>query len=375
MRLTVAKLAERIGAELVGDPAECRRQISAVGAVGSAGKNEVTFVTDSNRNFVHLKGLPFSKKLVKGDRRSTGARRISELERSQAGAVIVGRRIEGLAKPQLIVKDVNAALIEALNVFGPKLKAAPEGIDSTVKVAASAKIASGVAVGAGVVIDERVEIGENSVIASGCKIGENSKVGKNCRLDSNVAVYHNCTIGSNVVIQANSTIGSTGFGYSFINGAHKLIPHNGGVVIEDFVDIGANCCIDRAKFGNTIIGAGTKIDNLVQIAHNVVIGRDCLIAALVGISGSCKLGDGVVLAGQVGLADNIEIGDGAIIGAQSGIMHNVAAGQRMFGSPATERKEALEMIGLTKRLPKLVEQLRQLRKRVKKLEAATNDKE
>jgi len=383
MKLTVAQLAERLGAELVGDLAECRRQISAVGAVESAGENEVTFVTDPKRNYVHL-GLgslseqsdgPFFKKSENGARTLTDVRRIARLEQSHAGAVIVARRIEGLAKPQLIVKDVNAALIEALNVFRPELEAAPEGIDPTAKVAANAKIARDVAVGAGAVIDDRVEIGENSIIGSGCKIGENSRVGRNCRLDSNVVVYHNCTIGNNVVIQANSTIGSTGFGYSFINGTHRLIPHNGGVSIEDFVEIGANCCIDRAKFRNTIIGAGTKIDNLVQIAHNVVIGKGCLIAGQVGISGSCKLGDGVVLAGQVGLTDNIEIGDGVIVGAQSGVSHSIAAGQRVFGSPAVERKEAFQIIGLMKRLPKLAEQLKRLSKRIEKLEAAKDDKE
>jgi len=232
-----------------------------------------------------------------------------------------------------------------------------------------------VSVGAGVVIDDGVEIGKNSVIGSGCKIGENSKLGKNCRLDSNVVIYHNCRLGNNVVIQANSTVGSTGFGYSFIDGAHRLIPHNGGVVIEDFVEIGANCCIDRAKFGNTIIGAGTKIDNLVQIAHNVVIGRCCLIAAQVGISGSCKLGDGVVLGGQVGLADNIKIGDGAMIGAQSGLSHSIAAGQQLMGSPALEKRESFRIFGLWRRLPKMAELLKQLHKRVEKLEAAEDDKE
>ena len=345
MRLTVAQLAERIGAELVGDGSG---QISAVGAVKAAGESDVTFITSDKH--------------------------IPRLKKSHVGAVIVARRIEGLARPQLIVKNVDAALIETLNVFAPKLRAAAEGIDPTAKVGQNVKIAKGVSVGAGVAIEDGVEIGEDSVIASGCKIGENSKLGKNCRLDSNVVVYHNCTIGNNVVIQANSTIGSTGFGYSFIDGSHKLIPHNGGVVIEDFVEIGANSCVDRAKFGNTIIGAGTKIDNLVQIAHNVVIGKCCLIAGQVGISGSCKLGDGVVLAGQVGLVDNIEIGDGVMVGAQSGVYHSVEAGQQIFGSPAIEKTEALRIVGLTRRLPKLAELVKQLRKRIERLEAAKDDK-
>ena len=345
MKLTVAQLAERIGAELVGDGSG---QITAVGAVETAGENDVTFITND--------------------------RHIPRLKKSRVGAVIVGRCIDGLAKPQLIVKNVDAALIETLKIFAPKLKAAAEGIDPTAKVGQNVKISKGVSVGAGVVIDDGAAIGENSVIASGCKIGENSKLGKNCRLDCNVAIYHNCTIGNNVIIQANSTIGSTGFGYSFIDGSHKLIPHNGGVVIEDFVEIGANCCVDRAKFGNTIIGAGTKIDNLVQIAHNVVIGKCCLIAGLVGISGSCKIGDGVVLAGQVGLVDNIEIGDGVMVGARSAVMSDVAAGKKMFGYPATEKTEALKAVSLTRRLPKLAESLKELHKRIERLEAAKNDK-
>jgi UDP-3-O-[3-hydroxymyristoyl] glucosamine N-acyltransferase len=345
MKLTVAQLAERLCAELVGDGSAA---IKAVGTVASAGENEVTFVTDS--------------------------RRIPALEKSCAGAVIVAKRIECLAKPQLIVENIDAALIETLHIFAPKLKAVAKGVDPTARVG-DVKIAKSVAVGPGVVIDDRVEIGENTIVSSGCKIGQNSKVGKNCRLDSNVVVYHNCIIGNNVVIQANTTIGSTGFGYSFIDGAHRFIPHNGSVVIEDFVEIGANCCIDRAKFGNTIIGAGTKIDNLVQIAHNVVIGKCCLIAGQVGIAGSCRLGDGVVMGGQAGLSDNIEIGDGTMVGARSGVIHNVAAGQKIFGMPAIDKGEALRVIGLTRRLPKLAEQLKQLSKRIKRLEAAKNDKE
>jgi len=198
MRLAIAQLAQHIDADLVGDGSA---EISAVGAVEAAGESDVTFITDSR----HMAGL----------------------EKSRAGAVIVANRIEGLAKPQLIVNNVDAALIEALNLFAPKLRTVAEGIDPAAKVAQDVKIAKGVSVGPGVVIDDGVEIGLNSIIASGCKIGENSKLGKNCRLDSNVVVYHNCRLGNNVVIQANSTIGSTGFGYSFIDGVHKFIPHNG----------------------------------------------------------------------------------------------------------------------------------------------------
>lgn len=349
MGLTIAQLAKGIGAELVCDAALGQRQVSAVGTVETSSEDTVTFITDSEH--------------------------IPKLEKSQAGAVIVSGRIECVSIPQLIVKDVNKALIEVLKIFAPKLKPAVEGIHKTAKVGQDVKIAKGVSVGAWAVIEDGVEIGENSIIGSGCMMGENSKLGKSCRLDSNVVVYHNCTIGDNVIIQANSTIGSTGFGYCFIDGRHLLIPHNGVVVIEDFVGIGANCCIDRAKFGETRIGAGTKIDNLVQIAHNVVIGKCCLIAGLVGIAGSCKIGDGVVLAGQVGLADNIEIADGTKVGAQAGVTRNIKAGQQVVGSPAVDAKEALEAVVLVRRLPKLVEKLKQLSKRVEKLEAAKDHKD
>jgi UDP-3-O-[3-hydroxymyristoyl] glucosamine N-acyltransferase len=349
MRLTVGQLAERLGAEFVGRPEEMRRRISAVGSVGAAGESDVTFIRD--------------------DKYTTG------LKNSRAGAVIVGRCLEDLAKPQLVVKNVDAALIGALNLFAPKLKGPVEGIDPSARVGQDVKIAGGVAIGACAVVDDGAEIGQSTVIGSGCKIGENSIVGKNCRLDSNVVVYHNCCIGDNVIIQANSTIGSIGFGYAFINGAHKLIPHNGRVVIEDSVEIGANCCIDRAKFGDTVVGAGTKIDNLVQIAHNVVIGKCCLIAGLVGLAGSCKLGDGVVLGGQTGLADNIEVGDGAMVGGQSGVTRNVPAGRQVVGRPAIEFREALRISSFTMRLPKLAARLKELTKRVERLEAAKDDQE
>ncbi|MHC4583874.1 MAG: UDP-3-O-(3-hydroxymyristoyl)glucosamine N-acyltransferase, partial [Planctomycetota bacterium] len=305
MSLTIAQLARRLGADpdKIGSNSSSvlSKEITGVGPVKTAGENEVTFVS--------------------GDKYKAA------LAGSNAVAVIVPKCIEGLDKPQLVVKNVNAALIEVLNIFAPKLKAVTAGIDPTARIGQNIKIAEGVSVGAYVVIDDGVEIGPNSVIGSGCKIGENSKIGNNCRLDSNVVIYHNCRLGNNVVIQANSTVGSTGFGYSFIDSAHRLIPHNGGVIIEDFVEIGANCCVDRAKFDNTIIGTGTKTDNLVQIAHNVVIGKCCIIAGQTALAGSCKLGNGVIVGGQVAVKENIEIGDGAMIGGQSGVIQNVPAGQ------------------------------------------------
>ncbi len=348
MGMTLRELARQLGARLIGDPADGDREVVAVMPADVAGAGDVTFVTDAKYEAAALN--------------------------SGAAAAIVSRPIEGLGKPQLLVEDVNAALIQALMQFAPRQKLPAAGVDPSARLADNVRLGQGVSIGPCVTIDSGVQIGPNTVIAGGCRIGENTTIGADCRLDGNVVVYHGCRLGNHVVIQANSTIGAVGFGYVFLKGAHTLIPHNGGVVIEDFVEIGANCCVDRAKFGNTIIGAGTKIDNLVQVAHNVVIGKCCLIAAQVGVAGSCRLGDGVVLAGQVGLADNIEIGAGTMVGAQAGVMSSVAPGQKLAWSPALDVKEAARTVAHVLRLPKLSQQVKQLVARVEKLEAPKDHK-
>ena len=345
MKLTVAELAQRLEAGLIGSG---QAQISAVNAIAAAGRADITFAKTEKH--------------------------INRLKNSCAGAVIIADSIKGLDTPQLTVQNVDEALIKALKIFAPQLKPPAEGVDSTAKVGRSVKIEKGVSIGPAAVIEDDTQIGSDTVIGPSCKIGQNTKIGNNCRLDSNVIVYHNCSIGDNVIIQASTTIGATGFGYSFIDGAHQLIPHNGTVIIEDFVEIGTNSCIDRAKFGQTRIGAGTKIGNFVQIAHNVIIGKCCLIVGQVGIAGSCKLGDGVVMAVYSGAADNVEIGDGTIVTAQAGVVNNIEADKMLFGMPAQDIKQAFRIIALTRRLPKLADKLKQLTKRVEKLGTAENNK-
>lgn len=359
MKLTISEIAERIGAEVIGDGSGI---ISSVAGLQSAGAADITF-------FKALQGYSADKQ------QRVDSKILTDLKESKAGAVIVSRQVDGLEKIQMVVENVDAALIKVLNIFAPKLTPPAEGVDPSAKVGKNVKIGDRASIGAFAVIENGVAIGDRSIIANGCQIGENCRIGKSCRLDSNVVVYHNCVIGNNVVIQANTTIGSVGFGYSFIDGAHRLIPHNGGVVIEDFVEIGANCCVDRAKFGNTVIGAGTKIDNLVQVAHNVVIGKCCLLAAGVGLSGSCKLGDGVVMAGHSGVADNVEIGDGVMVGAKSAVFHNIAAGKKIFGIPALDFSVESRRIAFTRRLPKMAEKLKQLGLRIKRLEASEDNQE
>ena len=356
--VTVAQLAQQLGADLYGDGSGI---ISSVGSIGEIGESQITFLKGSARYWQEGEG-------------SVDEKLFSQLNSSKAGAVIVGREIKEILKPQLVVENVDTALIEVLKILAPKLKVPDPGISPSATIGEGVEISDSASIGAHVVISDAVRIGAGTVISSGCTIGQNTSIGRNSRLDSNVVVYHNCSIGSHVIIQANSTIGSTGFGYSQIDGAHRLVPHIGGVVIEDFVEIGANCCVDRAKFGNTVIGAGTKIDNLVQIAHNVIIGKCCLIVGLTGVSGSCKLGDGVALGGQVGLVDNISIGAGAMVGAKSGVMSDVGAGKKVLGLPAMDHRETLRILGLRNRLPEISKQLKELNKKVNELEAPKDDK-
>ena len=337
-----------LNATLVATAAQQQMVVRAVGPIDSAQADQLTFI---------------------GSDRSG-----SDLKASRAGAVLVTQAQTDLDKPQLVVEDVDVALIEALTLFAPVLRPAEVGIHPSAQVAQGAELGSQVSIGPGTVIEAGVKIGAHCIIGAGCLIGQDSCIGENTRLDSHVVVYHHCSIGRNVVIQANSTIGAVGFGYAQVNGEHHLVPHNGSVVIEDFVEIGANCCIDRAKFTNTIVGSGTKIDNLVQIGHNVVIGKCCLICSQVGVAGSTVIGNGVVLGGQVGVADNITVGDGVMVGAQGGVMNHVPAGQKLLWSPALEQKDVLRILGELMRLPKTAKQVKQLTKRLERLESTEDDK-
>lgn len=338
-KYTVSQLAEIAGAELVGSG---EAEVCRVAPFEDAGPDCITFAAD--------------EKLLE------------DIAGCKAGAIIVGKKISSPI-PLLVVDNVERALIKVLAEFMPKLEKPPAGIHKSAVVQDGVSIDKTASIGPLVYIRKGARIGAGTVIGAGCKVGENSVIGSNCRLEDNVVVYHNCNIGNNCIIGANSTIGATGFGYYFIDGRHQLIPHTGSVLIEDCVEIGANSCIDRAKFGNTIIGAGTKIDNLVQIAHNVIIGKCCLIASQVGIAGSGKLGNGVVLAGQVGIKDHATIGDGTQIGAQAGVISDIEPNKKIVGSPAIDVREKFRQIHFTQKLPEMSKQLKELIERVETLEA------
>lgn len=343
--LTAAELAQRLGGRLSG-PGHSR--IRGVNTIRDACPEEICFLTAE-------KHRPL-------------------LATSRAGAVLVGEERPDCPVLQVIVPNVQKALIETLTLFAPPLVPF-EGIHPSAVVEADAQLEKGVAVGPGAYIGHGVTIGAYTVIGPHCSIGQRTQIGSRCRLDSNVVVYHDCQIGNFCIVLANSTIGATGFGYAFIDGKHELIPHNGGVIIEDGVEIGANTCVDRAKFGNTRIGAGTKIDNLVQIAHNVQIGRLCLLAGQSGLGGSVVLGDGAVLAGDAGVSDHVTIGDGAIVAVGAIAVQDIEPGKQVWGTPAQDMQSEKRSVLLYQRLPELAKQLKELSKKVQQIEVAKDHKE
>ncbi|MCO6438927.1 MAG: UDP-3-O-(3-hydroxymyristoyl)glucosamine N-acyltransferase [Phycisphaerae bacterium] len=265
------------------------------------------------------------------------------------------------------VKDPDLALCEVLRLLAPRVERVPVGVHSTAVVAADAEVA-GAAIGPRVFIGPGAHVGPGTQLHAGVHIGAESIVGRNAVLWPNVVVRERVTIGDCVIIHPNVTIGADGFGYLFRDGRHVKIPHIGTVIIEDDVEIGANSTIDRAKSGVTRIGAGTKIDNLVQIGHNVTVGRNCIIIAQCGLGGSVVLEDGVVMSGQVGVVDHVRIGAGAQIGAKSTVWGDVPPGAIYSGTPARPNQRYLRAQASMGKVPELLKELRDLRRRVEELE-------
>lgn len=229
----------------------------------------------------------------------------------------------------------------------------PPSKHATAVVSEFAKLHISAHIGANVFIDDDSEIGENCIIEPGCYIGRGVKIGDRTRLCPGVKVLDFCDIGNDVILYSGAVIGSDGFGYETVNGVHQKIPQIGNVVIEDGVEIGANTTIDRARFKSTVIGRGTKIDNLVQIGHNVKVGQGCLIVSQVGISGSTTLGNYVILGGQTGVVGHVNIGDGCMFGGQSGVNSDCDSGKMYRGTPCMPFNEANRYYVLRKKLPEL----------------------
>ncbi len=288
-------------------------------------------------------------------------------DQSAAAAVLVADDFASKHGKTLIkVANARIAFAQVLPFFFPEPIFAP-GIHPSAIVSPSAHIHLSAHIGPGCVVGDRVRIGAKTVLQAQIYIGEDCQLGEECRLFPQITLYPRTQLGKRVRIHSGAVIGADGFGYVFDKGEHRKVPQVGQVIVHDDVEIGANVTIDRAALGSTVIGRGTKIDNLVQIAHNVTLGEHCILVAQVGIAGSTKLGDYVTLAGQVGLAGHLRLGDHVTVAAQSGVMHSIPEGQKWMGAPAQPDRLMKRQLLAMERLPELL-------RRVSELERQLNDR-
>jgi UDP-3-O-[3-hydroxymyristoyl] glucosamine N-acyltransferase len=339
---SLAEIAKWVGGAVRGDAAT---RISGVGGVEDAVSGQITWLTHEK----YARALAHSK----------------------ASAVVVADSHGPTPMPAVLVRTPALAIVTILERFAPAVPR-PSGVHPTAVVADDARLGEGVAVGPYAVIGRGVTLGNDTVVHAHVFIGDGTAVGASCELWPGVIVRERCRLGDRVIIHPHTTIGADGFGYQYAEGRHLKIPQIGTVVIEDDVEIGANSTIDRAKFGTTLIGRGSKIDNLVQVAHNVQIGPGCLLVAQCGIAGSTRLGKGVVLGGKVGVRDHVVLHDGVQSAACACISKDIPAGTTVIGSPAIDHEQWVREYGKIRRLPSLFEQFEALRKRVEQLEAAAD---
>jgi UDP-3-O-[3-hydroxymyristoyl] glucosamine N-acyltransferase len=329
----LSDLALLVNGEIAGDPDVV---IHGIGDISTASPGEITFIVKAGQK--------------------------DEIAATTAAAVIVPLAIEEAEKPLIRVKDPYLAAAIIHNHFLARPFSAT-GIDSRAVVGDDCSIPTAVAIGPMVVIGNRAVIGERVTIHPGTVIGDDVTIGDDTIVYPNVTIYNDCRLGARVIVHSGTVVGSDGFGYATDEqGRHVKRPHVGIVQIDDDVEIGANVCIDRGTFGKTWIQQGSKIDNLVQVAHNVVIGAGSIVVSQVGIAGSTTLGRGVVLGGQVGIKGHIHLGDRAMVAAQSGVHGNLQQGAIVSGSPAIPHKEWLKASTLFARLPKLNQELREIKK-------------
>jgi len=346
VQATVEELAALVGGRIVGGSGEI--PITGAASVSDALEGDITF-------FGNAKYLPL-------------------LRTSRATCALVPEGFaESISAIQIQVANPSLAFSKVIDRFAPAPVVFEPGIHPSAVVASSAQIGAGVSIQAHAVIEPGAQIGDGTFIGANVYVGHDTRIGAGCKIYPSASIRERCVMGDRVIIHSGAVIGSDGFGFEMSNGRYQKIPQIGIVQIDDDVEIGANTTIDRARFGRTWIGEGTKIDNLVQIAHNVVIGKHSVIVSQVGISGSSRIGNYATLAGQVGVVGHIEIGDQAIVAAQSGVSKNIPAKQMWWGSPAGPIREQKELTAYINRLPKLVERVKRLEQQLAEQKTPQNE--
>lgn len=289
-------------------------------------------------------------------------------EASSAAALIVSPGSKTTCKPIIVTEDPRLAFSKVLELFAPERRVY-EGIHPTAVIGSNASIADNVSVGAHAVLGDNVHLGAGTVIHPLAYVGHDVRIGEDCQIHPQVFIGERVTIGDRCIIHAGAALGCDGFGYLQQATGHRKIPQIGTVIIEDDVEIGANCTVDRATIAATIIGAGTKIDDAVHIAHNCVIGRNCLFAGQVGIAGSTTVGDGVIMGGQVGVTDHVRIGGNVVLAGQTGVFSDLEEPGIYSGYPARNHRGQMRVLAATQKLPDLMKTIRELQERIEQLEA------
>ncbi len=335
MTFTLKELATIAGGELHGDPAQ---KIHGAASLAEAAENEVTFY-----------GNP---------------RYLAQLRKTRAAVVFVPLDFaEPISAAQIRVKDPAKAFEQVVLKLAPKPISFPPGVHPSAVVSPSAKIGERISIQPHAVIEAGAEIGDDCVIGANSYVGHESVIGDHCLIYPNVTIRERSRLGARVILHSGVVIGADGFGFEARQGKQEKVPQIGIVQIDDDVEVGANTTIDRARFGRTWIQSGVKIDNLVQVAHNVVIGQNSVIAAQTGIAGSVRIGRDVMIGGQVGIIGHIEIGDKTMIGAQTGISKNIDGGT-WWATPAVPLTEALEHLAYVRRMGKLFERVKKIERRL-----------
>lgn len=336
MTFSAADIARHLGAEVMGDAGVA---LTGFASADTARAGDLTFA--ENEDYFR------------------------RAEQSAASAILVPGGFTSPKKTLLRVVNARVAFVKVLPLFFPEPKVAP-GVHPTAVIAASARVDAGAHIGPLCVVGERAQIGAGCVLDGGDHVGADCVLGEETRLFPNVTVYPRTQIGRRVRIHSGAVIGADGFGYVFNEGRHLKVPQIGMVVIHDDVEIGANVTIDRGALGATVIGQGTKIDNLVQIAHNVVLGEHCILCGQSGVSGSTKVGNYTTLAGQAGLAGHLKIGSNVTVAGQSGVMNDIPDGEKWLGAPAQPDKQMKRILIAAQRLPELLRRVAELEERLGK---------